>query len=193
MDIRVVLDATGEQTALLPSQRVPKADLHRHAETYANLDRLIARRDNRPPYDWQGSIKRMAELPPGVPRIERFNGDLDTAELDPLALDYVHFVEWVTANLEEAAEEGTVLVELRFGVGAGMGPDHMSKFREAERNVRDRYPCFYAEALGVMRVPTAGRPDGFESVLRAHDQGLAGIDFFSDPYDSEADWTEIYA
>ena len=125
-----------------------------------------------------------------MPRLERLNGDLDTTDLHDLAVRYVHFVQYTTATLEEAAREGAVLVEVRVGVGAGLGPHHMSLFREAERRIRQRYPSFYTEAIAVIRVPTVGGPEAFETILRARDQGLAGIDFVPDPYDSEADWTE---
>lgn len=176
-----------------PSQslgRLPKADLHRHAETYAHLDRLLAERDDHPPYDWESSLESLAELPPGMPRVRRLNGDLDTAQLNALAVGYGHFVPWVSNMLEGAARDGALLVEVRFGVGAGLGPYHMALFREAERRVRERHPLFYAEAIGVMRLSTASPPEAFESCLRAREQGLAGIDFIPDPYDSEADWTE---
>ena len=180
----------GTRTPCQPLRKIPKADLHRHAETFAHLDRLLAERDGRPAYDWEISIKSLSELPPRIPRIERLNGDLDTAELNALAVGYAHFVPWVSAMLEGAARDGAVLVEVRFGVGAGLGPSHMSLFREAERRVRERHPLFYAEALGVIRLSTANAPAAFESCLRAREQGLAGIDFIPDPYDSEADWTE---
>ena len=181
-----------EAEQLLALPEIPKADLHRHAEQYAQLDRLIAMRDNRLPYDWNDSVQRLAKLPPGMPRLQRLNGDLDTSELHALAVNYVHFAEFVTTMLEEAARQGAVLVELRTGVGAGMGPHHMSLFREAERRVRERYPHFYAEALAAIRVPTVGGPEAFESILRESGQGLAGVDFIPDPFDTEADWTEAY-
>ena len=41
-----------------------------------------------------------------------------------------------------------MLLEIRVGVGAGLGPDHMALFREAERRVREEYPDFHAEAWG---------------------------------------------
>ena len=85
-----------------------------------------------------------------------------------------------------------MLVEVRFGVGAGLGPRHMSLFREAERRVRKKYPHLYAEAIAVIRVPAVRGPAAFETILSARDQGLAGIDFIPAPYDSEADWTEAY-
>jgi hypothetical protein len=65
---------------------IPKADLHRHAETYAHLDRLIAARNDQPPYDWHEWIKGLAELPPGMARLERLNGDLNTTELNTRAV-----------------------------------------------------------------------------------------------------------
>ncbi len=175
----------------MPARQVPKADIHRHAETYAHLDRLIAARDGRPPYDWEGSVERLAELPPGMPRLARLNGDLDTAALHPIAVSYVRFVEYTTAIMRDAASDGAVLLEIRFGVGAGLGPDHMSLFREAERRVREEYPDFHAEAIGLMR-PTPDEADAFETCLSAREQGLAGIDFVPDPLDTEADWTVAY-
>ena len=169
----------------------PKTDIHRHAETGAHLDRLFAGRDGRPPYDWKDAVERLAELPPGMPRLARLDGDLDMAALRPVAVSYVHFVEYTTATMREAARDGAVLLEIRVGVGAGLGPDHMALFREAERRVREEYPDFHAEALGVMR-PTPDGLEAFETCLRARDQGLAGIDFVPDPLDTEADWTVAY-
>ena len=110
----------------MPTRQVPKTDLHRHAETFAHLDRLIAARDGRTPYAWRDSVERLAELPPGMPRLARLNGDLDTAALHALAVSYVHFVEYTTAIMRDAASDGAVLLEIRFGVGAGLGPDPMS-------------------------------------------------------------------
>ena len=43
---------------------------------------------------------------------------------------------------------------------------------------------------GVMR-PTPDGAEAFETCLRARVQGLAGIDFTPDPFDSEADLTEV--
>ena len=96
---------TVSQRRLLASRKIPKADLHLHAETYAHLDRLIATRDDRPPYDWKDSIKRMAELPPGMARLDQLDGDLDTTDLHPLAVNYVHFAHYVSAMLSTFQEK----------------------------------------------------------------------------------------
>ena len=55
---------------------IPKVDIHRHAETGAHLDRLFAARDGRPPYDWKDAVERLAELPPGMPRLALRTKDL---------------------------------------------------------------------------------------------------------------------
>ena len=39
---------------------IPKTNIHLHAETAANLDRLLAARHGRRSYDWGKSIKRLA-------------------------------------------------------------------------------------------------------------------------------------
>ena len=174
-------------------RKIPKADLHRHAETYAHLDRLIARLNNRPPHDWESWIEHLAELPPGMPRLNRLNGDLDTVALHALAVKYVYFDSWLIAMFEEAAHEGAMLVEVRFGVGDGLDPQHMFLFRQAERRIREKFPYFCAEAIAAVRMSALGQPDVFESCLRARDDGLAGIDFIPEPYDSEADWAGAYA
>ena len=180
----------GHSSAL---REIPKADLHRHAETFAQLDRLLAKLDERPPYDWRRSMELLAGLPPGVTRINRLNGELDTSELHRLAANYVHFESWLAALFADAAQQGAVLVEVRFGVGDGLGPQHMRLFRRAESRVREKFPNFYAEAIGAIRLSALRAPETLESCLRARESGLAGIDFIPEPYDSEADWTDAYA
>src|SRR5688500_42265 len=95
---------------------LPKADLHVHAESYPRLDRVLARRDGRAAYDWHAAVIRlMAEQPPGMARLARMNGDLHTAPLEALDAE----PEWFIARLEdvllEAAVDGAVLAEVRFG------------------------------------------------------------------------------
>ena len=57
------------------------------------------------------------------------------------------FVEWVSEAMVEAAREGAVLVEMRFGASWVLWPDFLPRFREAEGLTKARYPGFWAEAL----------------------------------------------
>jgi hypothetical protein len=94
---------------------LPKADLHVRQEWFARLDRVLARREGRSPYDWRGWARRlMEEVPPGMARL----GQLATTRTVSREADAVseNFVSRVEDLLEEAAAEGAVLVE-RFTAG----------------------------------------------------------------------------
>ena len=93
---------------------LPKADLHVHQEQSPRLDRVLAREQGRPPYDWRGWAERlMAENAPGLARLQHIGVVLpDTLEAD--AADAT-FIARVADLLEEAAADGAVLVEVRFG------------------------------------------------------------------------------
>ena len=174
---------------------LPKADIYLHAETRARVDRLISLREGRSPYDWRAWVRHLMEMPAGITRLEAIKGDLEVLELDRLARR--NFVEWLADAMREAAQDGAVLVEVRFGAGWVMWADLMPRFREAERLAQTGYPGFCAEAIisGV----SPGRPDGnevFNACLEARNAGLAGIDFFPIPYEREAEqaqWEEIYS
>jgi hypothetical protein len=62
--------------ALPPDRQVaalPTADIHLHQEWSPRLDRVLARRERRPPYDWQAwAHDLMANAPPGMARLTRF-------------------------------------------------------------------------------------------------------------------------
>ena len=46
---------------------LPKADLHIHAEADARIERVLARRAGRQPYDWRSWAARLlVETPPGM-------------------------------------------------------------------------------------------------------------------------------
>ena len=171
---------------------LPKADLHVHAEAGPRLDRVLARRQGRPPYDWRGWARRMLdELPPGMPRLIGMAGELRTP--DALDMESEHFVARVADLLEEDAADGAALVEVRFGREQALLPDFMRLFRKAERQVRERYPRLRAEAISVLgpfRQHDVERR--LDACLRLAEEGLAGVDFLSDPYDIEADWADIY-
>ena len=107
-----------------------------------------------------------------------------------------NFVEWVANTMYDAAREGAVLVEVRFGAEWVKWLDLMPRFREAERLVQSSYPDFCAEAIIFSIWPT--RPDSnivIDACLEVRKAGLAGIDFVSTPYDSEAEraeWKKLY-
>jgi adenosine deaminase len=175
--------------------RLPKADLHLHQEEIPRLERLVARRKGRLPYDWRAWEQHLvADLAPGT---ERFLGSY--APDETFALDDVPgaFPEWVVAKmadaLADAAADGAVLAEVRFGMD-GLALRHgnfMGLFREAERQVQAQYPGFCGEAI-VLLGPSS-RPDRLDAVERTLErcldmrrEGLGGIDFVVSPYTTEA-------
>ena len=98
--------------------------------------------------------------------------------------------------LEEAAADGAVLVEVRFGQEEVLRPGFMALFREVERRVQARYPALRAEAICIL-MPWQ-MPELLERLLdacicaaREHD-GLAGIDLLYQPYDAQAEWEPMY-
>jgi adenosine deaminase len=172
---------------------LPKADLHVHQEVSPRLDRVLARREGRSPYDWRGWAERlMTENAPGAARLQHVGVILpDTMEADA---DDANFVARVEDMLEEAAAEGAVLVEARFGNETMLRPGFMELFREAERCVQARHPQLRAEAIATLLL--WHEPARLERIvvgcLRAADEGLRGIDFLYQPYDTEADWAIAY-
>jgi adenosine deaminase len=173
--------------------RLPKADLHIHQEQSPRLDRVLARRQGRAAYDWRGWAERlMADNAPGAARLQHIGVVLpDTLEAD--AQDAI-FVARVEDLLEEAAADGAVLVEVRFGNQTMLRPGFMELFREAERRVQLRYPQLRAEAIATLLL--WHEPERLERIVegcvRLARQGLRGIDFLYQPYETEADWTAAY-
>jgi adenosine deaminase len=147
----------------------------------------------RPAYDWRGWAERlMADNAPGAARLQHIGVVLpDTLEAD--AQDAI-FVARVEDLLEEAAADGAVLVEVRFGNQTMLRPGFMELFREAERRVQLRYPQLRAEAIATLLL--WHEPELLERIVdgcvRLARQGLRGIDFLYQPYETEADWTAAY-
>jgi adenosine deaminase len=172
---------------------LPKADLHVHQEQSPRLDRVLARGQGRPAYDWRGWAERlMAENAPGAARLRHIGVVLpDTLDADA---EDANFVARVEDLLEEAAADGAVLVEVRFGNETMLRPGFMALFREAERRVQAHYPQLRAEAIATLLL--WHEPERLERIvdgcLRAADEGLRGIDFLYQPYETEADWTTAY-
>src|SRR5215472_16954846 len=66
------LDPLGDVPIPPTIAALPKADLHLHQQWSPRLDRVLARREGRPSYDWRGWARRvMAETPPGNARLRR--------------------------------------------------------------------------------------------------------------------------
>src|SRR5262249_47844397 len=98
--------------------------------------------------------------------------------------------------LEEAAADGAVLVEVRFGREEVLRPGFMALFREAERRVRSRHPAMCAEAIVILmpwQTPEllARLLDACGSAGRER-EGRVGIELLSQPYDAEAEWEPMY-
>jgi adenosine deaminase len=172
---------------------LPKADLHVHQEWSPRLDRVLSRQLGRPAYDWQRwAAQLIAETPPGMPRLRVLSSVFPAPELADAIDD--NFVARVEDLLEEAAVDGAILVELRFGGETILRPGFMALFREAERRVRVRHPRLRAEAIFTLILWY--EPDRLERVvqacLHAAGEGLGGIDLLYKPYDTEAEWATAY-
>jgi adenosine deaminase len=172
---------------------LPKADLHIHQEQSPRIDRVLARAQGRPTYDWHGWAERlMTENSPGAARLKHIGVVLpDTLQAD--ASDEI-FVARVVDLLEEAAADRAVLAEVRFGNDTILRPAFMELFHEAERQVQLRYPDLRAEAIATLLLWL--EPERVERIvagcLQAASQGLRGIDLLYQPYDTEADWATAY-
>lgn len=176
-----------------PIGALPKADIHVHQEWSPRLDRVLARREGRLSYDWRRWASRLIEeTDPGMPRLRLLAGVLPASrEADEVP---ENFVARVVDLLEEAATDGAVLVEARFGNETVLRPGFMEHFREAERRVQQRFPALRAEAVVPLVLwQEAGRLElVLDACLRAAGEGLGGIDLLYTPYDSEAEWSEVY-
>jgi adenosine deaminase len=186
-----------EPLSQIPSDLVvaalPKAELHLHQEWSPRLDRVLARREGRPAYDWRSWVRRvMEETPPGIARLRRL-GEIAPTPPDAYA-NAEYFVAWVEDALEEAAADGAVLVEVRFGREEILRPGFMELFREAERRVRSRHPAVCAEAIVILMPWQTPQllTRLLDACVSAAREGLGGIDFLYQPYDAEADWEPMY-
>lgn len=183
---------------------LPKADLHIHQEDIARLERVVAQRFHRLPYDPRPWVKQMmAETPAGMGRINSIYSPDTTHNFQGVKEDDPEIIiaKMTDAMIEEAVN-GAVLVELRFGATsiAFARPDFMTLFRKAEERVQTQYPDFCAEAIVYIGI----RDDlGYlqtvdhqlKACIQAARDGLAGVDFRVDPYDVEAGpavWKTVY-
>lgn len=171
---------------------LPKADIHVHAEWLARLDRVLARREERAPYDWQVWTTRVMQEPPGAARLNH----LSKTQLVTLKMDAVpeNFVARVQDLLEEAAMDGAILVEVRFGKDIDR-PDFLALFREAERQVQAKYPRFHAQPIATLLLWQEHNvlEKLVQTCIKMASVGLLyGVDLLYRPYITEADWGAIY-
>ncbi len=174
---------------------LPKADLHIHQEEVARLERVVARREGRAPYDFRSWARRLVvETPPDVGRINGVYASDKLVTLGHVPADSPEYVRAKMVDLfEEEAADGAVLVEVTFGVTgiAFSRPEFLTLFREAENLVRERYPSFRAEPIGFMIVGgdesgLAAGEQRLATCLRMARDGLAGVNLRVDPYDTQA-------
>ena len=141
---------------------VPKADLHLHQEVFPRLDRIVARQQRRAPYPWGAWAREvMATVPAGPRRLDAiYQYDHELGVHRSLDSDSHLFISRVADILEEAAADGAIYVEVRFGADRLLGlPDFMPLFRAAEERVQSQYPALHGEAIGYVEV--------WEEILRA--------------------------
>ena len=91
---------------------LPKADNHIHPEWSPRLDRVLAKREGREPFNWQKWYEHLMQTePPGESRLRHISSHFPA----PTEADTIpeNFVARVVDMLEEAAADGAVLVEVR--------------------------------------------------------------------------------
>ena len=167
---------------------LPKADLHLHQEWSPRLDRVLARRHHRAPFDW-GAWRRTltTEVSPGMARLQHLTrtqpapADADTDDA---------FVDRVADALTDSAAVGGCYAEVRFSEETVRRPRFMPLFRRAEQAVRQEFPDFHAEPVAslVMWHERQRLRRAVNACRRAADEGLAGVDLLYVPYAEEADW-----
>lgn len=153
------------------------------------LDRVVARRAGRPPYDWRSWAARLlAETPPGMARLALLS------KIFPVPLDLDNDPEYFVARIEdlllEAAADGAVLVEVRCGNETILRPRFMELIREAEGRVQHRYPALRAVPVAILLLwlPPERLALLVAAARLAARDGLGGVDLLYRPYDTEASW-----
>lgn len=173
---------------------LPKADIHIHAEWSPRLDAVLARREGREPYDWRTWARNLIMTePPGESRLNQLSIPFPALRAEDSIPE--NFVARVVMMLEEAATDGAVLIEVRFGKDMRDRPDFFTLLHEAEKRVRERYPRlrtavipFIHLAWDEMTVETM-----VEQIIDWTRDGLVyGVDVFNAPYVETADWTRAY-
>jgi adenosine deaminase len=193
-----MLAASLEPLAAIPMPphiaALPKADIHIHQEWSPRLDRVLAKQEGREAYNWrEWAAHLMNTEPPGAARLRH----LSTHFPAPLEADTrpKNFVARVVNMLEEAAADGAVLVETRFGRDMAERPDCITLFHEAVRQVQAQYSRLRAAAIPFIHLEWEA--EKVERMVQrclewAGSKLIYGADLFNHPYDSEADWSAAY-
>ena len=88
--------------------KLPKADIHIHAEWSPRLDRVLAQREGRKPYNWRAWAKNLMETePPGEARLQHIASHFPASQEDDALPE--NYVARVVNMLEEAAVDGAVV------------------------------------------------------------------------------------
>jgi adenosine deaminase len=165
---------------------LPKADLHCHLEDRVRLERLIARDAGLPPRDWQVWLDSLAQMPPGMPRLQTMADlaySIEEHDETPESL-YALLVEC----LSEWASEGARYGEVRFAGPNAFKPYLMEVFVQAQRAAKHQWGIEASAVLIINLTNPSIRErtgDLFEAAISMESRGLAGIDLIPHPYDKE--------
>jgi hypothetical protein len=169
-------------------------DAHVHQERFARLDRVLARREGRPAFDWDAwRDGTMARTPPGVARLRRLHSCFPVSAAADVEDET--FIARVVDLLCDAGASGALLVEPRFGNETALRNDFFALFREAERRAQERYPALLAEPVVVFKLWQGDAETArlLKCCILAAGRGdLRGVDLLYEPYDTEADWRPAY-
>ena len=174
--------------------KLPKADIHVHAEWSPRLERIIARRYGRNPYDWRAWARNLMQSEaPGEDRLRHISQvipELIEADQNPN-----NFIARMVDMIEECARDGGILIEIRPGKDLAERPNCIDLIREAERQVQVNYPDIHVAVIPFIYLSWDDQK--LEKLIERYVEwgktGLIyGADLFNQPYDQEADWIQAY-
>lgn len=173
---------------------LPKADIHIHAEWSPRLDAVLACRDGREPYDWRAWAQNLMQTEPqGEARLRQLSIPFPALRIEDAIPE--NFVARTAMMLEEAAADGAVLIEIRFGKDMRDRPDFFTLLHQAEDQVREQYPRLRTAAIPFIHLDwdETTVKNMVEQIIDWAREGLIyGVDVFNAPYTEEADWTNAY-
>ncbi len=174
--------------------RLPKADIHIHAEWSPRLDRVLAKRQGRKPYDWRAWARWLMQTEaPGGDRLQHLSKPFP--ELFEADKRGDNFIARIVDIFEESAADGSILAEIRPGKDMAERPECLELIKAAAQKLRARYPRFQAAVIPFIYLQQD--EDILEPLVKRYERwgkdGLIfGADLFNQPYETEADWTGAY-